>query len=343
MAHPFNILYVDDEQYNLIAFTASFRRHYNIFTAQSGQEAIQVMYTQAELNQPIHLIISDQRMPAMTGVELLEKLLPDFPDTIRMVLTAYSDLESTINAINKGKVYQFINKPWNAEELKVVMDKALEYYSLRMENRSLQEERMRLLIQAERQEKQNILSRFETLKNQVNPHFLFNSLNALSSLVYKNPEAARDFIQKLSNVYRYIIEQRDSDLVELREELNFVRAYFFLHKIRFGENLHLVETNLESWQQNYFTPPLALQLLVENAIKHNIVSSEQPLTIELYMEEGGQLVVRNNFQKRTNGTISTGIGLQNLKERYSFFSESQPSFYQEDGYFYAKVPLLKQS
>jgi sensor histidine kinase YesM len=341
MAHRFNILYVDDEQYNLVAFTASFRRHYNIFTALSGQEAIQVMHRQAALDQPIHLIISDQRMPVMTGVELLEKLLPDFPDTIRMVLTAYSDLESTINAINKGKVYQFINKPWNAEELKVVMDNALEYYTLRLENRSLQEERMRLLVQTERQEKQNILSRFETLKNQVNPHFLFNSLNALSSLVYKNPEAARDFIQKLSNVYRYIIEQRDSDLVALPEELNFVRAYFFLHKIRFGDNLHLVETNLENGPHHYFTPPLALQLLVENAIKHNIVSSEQPLTIELYREED-QLVVRNNFQKRTNGTISTGIGLQNLRERYSFFSESQPSFYEEGGYFYAKVPLLKQ-
>ena len=160
MATSYNILYVDDEPHNLVAFSASFRRHYAIFTAGSGAEALRLMRTQTERNQPIHLVISDQRMPEMTGVELLEQLLPEFPDTIRMVLTAYSDLESTIHAINKGKVYQFINKPWNTDELRMTLDNALQHYRLKIENRALQEERTRLLLRAERQEKETLRSRF---------------------------------------------------------------------------------------------------------------------------------------------------------------------------------------
>lgn len=336
----YNLLYVDDEQQNLIAFSASFRRHYTIFTALSGKEAIEIMHAKQKEGKPIQLLICDQRMPEMTGVTLLEKLLPDFPDTIRMVMTAYSDIESTINAINKGKIYQFITKPWNADELKIIIDNALEYYQLKTENKALQEERVQLLLKAERQAKENLISRFETLKNQVNPHFLFNSLNALSSLVHRNPDTAKDFIHKLSNVYRYIIEQKDNDVVELCEELTFMRAYFFLHKIRFSDNLNLVE-RLHGLSTQFLIPPLALQLLVENAIKHNIISSEHPLLIEVYAEPEGYLVIRNNFQKRKDGLVSTGIGLKNLCDRYSYLTDKEPAFYHDDQHYYAKVPLLK--
>ncbi|MEZ4774113.1 MAG: histidine kinase [Bacteroidia bacterium] len=331
------ILYVDDEYQNLVSFKASFRRYYEVMTAQSGEEAIQLLR-----QQPVSLIISDQRMPQMTGVELFEKILPEFPDPIRMVMTGYSDLEAIVQAINKGKVYYYIPKPWKQQELKLIIDNALDAFRLKTENKGLHEEKQNLLLQAERQEKENILSRFETLKNQVNPHFLFNCLNALSSLVHDDPDLAEDFISKLTRVYRYVLDFRGENLVLLEDELNIIKNYFFLQQIRFGNNLRMYTQVSESlW--SYLIPPMTIQMLVENSIKHNIISGEQPLTIELYTEEDRFFVVKNNYQKRTENVESTGVGVENLKARYAFFTDEKPSFGVENGYYYAKVPILRPS
>jgi sigma-B regulation protein RsbU (phosphoserine phosphatase) len=128
--HP--ILYIDDEKDNLTVFHSAFRRYYKVLLADSGKEGLKIME-----KEDVHLVITDQRMPEMTGIEFLEKILPDYPDCIRMVLTGFSDVEAIIQAINKGRVYRYITKPWNKEELKITIDRALEAYNLRQENKDL--------------------------------------------------------------------------------------------------------------------------------------------------------------------------------------------------------------
>lgn len=128
--HP--ILYIDDEKDNLTVFHSAFRRDFEVHLAASGTEGLKIMN-----NEDIHLVITDQRMPGMTGVEFLEKIIPDYPDCIRMVLTGFSDVEAVIQAINNGRVYRYITKPWNREELKITIDRALEAYNLRQQNKDL--------------------------------------------------------------------------------------------------------------------------------------------------------------------------------------------------------------
>jgi serine phosphatase RsbU (regulator of sigma subunit) len=128
--HP--ILYIDDEKDNLTVFNAAFRRDFKVLLASSGAEGLGIMREEA-----VHLVITDQRMPEMTGVEFLEKIIPDYPDCIRIVLTGFSDVEAIIQAINKGRVYSYITKPWNREELKITINRALEAYNLRQQNKEL--------------------------------------------------------------------------------------------------------------------------------------------------------------------------------------------------------------
>lgn len=132
MEEKINILYVDDERSNLTAFKASFRRDYNIFIAETINEALEILN-----GQEIQIILTDQRMPEMTGVEFLQSVIPDHPEPIRILVTGYSDIQAVIDAINKGQVYKYISKPWNNEYLKVAMDKAYEVFSLRRENKEL--------------------------------------------------------------------------------------------------------------------------------------------------------------------------------------------------------------
>jgi len=332
MAKPV-LLYVDDEPQNLTAFKASFRREYQVLTAQSGQEAIDTLRGQA-----VQLIIADQRMPGMTGVELFEKILPEFPDPVRMVLTGYSDVQAIIDAINKGQIYYYFTKPWKHEELKLIIDKALESYRLKNENQSLQAEKQELVLKAEREQRARLLAQFETLKNQVNPHFLFNSLNVLLDLVHEDPDLAEDFIVKLTRVYRYVLELKDQDIVSLGEELTFITNYVFLHQIRFGNSLQLYSQVPEQWH-HYTLPPLTLQLLVENAIKHNVISREQPLQVQLLIEDG-YFVVRNTYQLRQDKPDSTGIGLENLRQRYAHLGGQTPEFGVQEGHYVARVPLM---
>ncbi len=336
MDPKYHILYVDDEKQNLVSFRATFRKDYHIHLAQSGKEAIELLR-----NQTVDLIISDQRMPGMSGVELFEQILPEFPDPIRMVITGYSDIQTVINAINKGKVYYYITKPWNPDELKLIIDHALESYQLRRENKALIAEKNELLLISERQQKENILSQFETLKNQVNPHFLFNCLNALALLVHDDPDTAETFISKMTKVYRYVLDFRDKILVSLEEELRFLDNFFYLQKIRFETNLNLSLRIPDSYLSR-FIPPLTLQLLLENAIKHNVISKAHPLTIEIYTEED-HLIVKNNLKLRKEREDSTGIGLQNLVKRYQYLSDCTPSFQATEQFYIARVPLLQEN
>ncbi len=186
--------------------------------------------------------------------------------------------------------------------------------------------------------KENISSLYNALKNQVNPHFLFNNLSILSALIHYDTEKSEQFIHAFSDTYRYVLELKDENLVPLERELAFLDNYYFLQKIRFGNNLIFAQ-NIPIEAIQYHIPPLALQLLFENAIKHNIVSKKQPLHIHLYLENK-QLIFKNNYQKRTDSPVSTGIGLKNLTERYLLINTTSPTFVIENGEYKAKLPLI---
>jgi sensor histidine kinase YesM len=195
-------------------------------------------------------------------------------------------------------------------------------------------------IEAERYQRESITAQYESLKNQVNPHFLFNSLNALSNLVYEDQEKAVQFLRELSKVYRYVLETREHEVVPIDQELEFLKAFLFLQQIRFGEKLQ-VEFGVTT--SDYSIPPLALQMLAENSTKHNIVSEDDPLTIRIF-EENEFVCVENNLQvRRTIGEPSTGVGLENIKRRYAALSSRNLEVMNNGVTFLVKLPKIKIS
>jgi len=183
----------------------------------------------------------------------------------------------------------------------------------------------------------NLIFQNETLKNQVNPHFLFNSLNTLSSLVITQTEIAEHFIGKLSSIYRYILDNGSKDRVSLKEELAFIEDYFYLHEIRSEGKILLVIEVKDG--QNYEILPVSLQLLIENAIKHNMATLERPLKIYIYME-GKNIVVKNNLQRMATQVVSTKIGLKNLSERIKLNTGKNIVIEETTSEYLVKVPLL---
>lgn len=195
--------------------------------------------------------------------------------------------------------------------------------------------------EAEKLQREYAQVRLQALKNQVNPHFLFNSLSVLSSLVHVSAETSDKFIQQLSKAYRYILDQKDIEWVTLKAELDFLDAYFFLLQIRFDKKIQLIkEITLDETQ--YTLPPLTLQLLVENAVKHNKMSNLEPLVIKIYNEDDG-LVVTNNVNKREQHESSTGIGLENIKKRYSFITDKKIEIIKGEHQFTVNIPLNKNN
>lgn len=192
---------------------------------------------------------------------------------------------------------------------------------------------------AEYLEKQRLLNEIALLKTQVNPHFLFNSLSILSSLVHISPEQSEQFIDQLSRSYRYILEQKEQSLVSLRTELEFIKSYSFLLKIRFEDKFdlrfHLSETALNQ----YKIAPLTLQLLIENAVKHNRMSAKEPLLIEIFIEEDF-LIIRNRLRLRPQREVSTGTGLNNIINRYALLTDRSVWAGECDDSFVVKIPLL---
>lgn len=194
-------------------------------------------------------------------------------------------------------------------------------------------------LKAEKLEQELSQIRFEVLKNQINPHFLFNSLNVLSSLISKDTQKAQQFIDEFAMIYRYVLETIEKPVVSLSKELEFVRSYLFLQRIRYGESLES-EINLNSDLMEYYLPPLSLQVVLENAIKHNLISREQPLKISIYAE-GDILVIKNSLQRKRSIGKSTGIGQQNLVKRFALVSGQTPLFLIENEYYIVKLPLIK--
>lgn len=188
-------------------------------------------------------------------------------------------------------------------------------------------------------EKQQLLSEIDLLKTQVNPHFLFNSLSILSSLVHVNADLSEQFIDQLSRSYRYILEQKDQTLVSLRTETEFIRSYAFLLKIRFEKKFDLQIRLDEADLDRYKIAPLTLQLLVENAVKHNRMSVAEPLVVEVYVEDA-KLIVKNRLQLRPKQLLSTGTGLNNIIDRYGLLTDRRVWAGECEDAFVVKVPLL---
>ena len=181
-------------------------------------------------------------------------------------------------------------------------------------------------------------AKFESLKNQLDPHFLFNSLNVLTSLIGENPKQAERFTTKLSKVYRYVLEQRNKDLVPIEEELKFAKTYMELLGMRFEEAVQFnIPDNISNNELKIV--PLSLQLLLENAVKHNVVSTSKPLTINIY-EEGSYLMITNNVNPKEAIGKSTKIGLQNIADRYGLITEKGVKIENNNKTFKVSLPLL---
>jgi LytS/YehU family sensor histidine kinase len=180
--------------------------------------------------------------------------------------------------------------------------------------------------------------RFEMLKTQINPHFLFNSLNVLSGLIDQDTRRAQSFIEAFAKIYHYVLETIEKQVVSLDEELKFARSYIYLQQIRHGDQI-LFSVNLSAESLRMMLPPLSLQIVLENAFKHNAIRAGQPLAITLN-SEGHWLVIRNALLPRQSVTPSTGIGQRNLSRRYAMICGETPHFGIENNQYLVKLPLL---
>jgi hypothetical protein len=180
-------------------------------------------------------------------------------------------------------------------------------------------------------------SQFAALKSQINPHFLFNSFNTLITLIEENPKGAVEYVEHLSDYYRSMMAYREKDLISIREEMELVKDFYFLLKKRFEDNfrLHIDLQNAEG-----YIMPLTLQMLLENAVKHNVISKAKPLAVEIVVEDNRWIVVRNILQRKNRHEPSTHFGLRSLKERYQMFGNYQVITEQDDHFFTVKVPII---
>lgn len=193
--------------------------------------------------------------------------------------------------------------------------------------------------QMEDLKKEMIASKYSSLRNQISPHFLFNSLNTLTSLMYEDRDLASDFVTRLATSYRYILDNKEEDLVSLKKELNFLDAYVFMMEVRHKDAVS-IQTDIKVAAEHYWIPTLTLQMLIENALKHNWYSKEKPLQIIITSIENSALSIRNNLRKRELKEETTKLGLENIKKRYSYYSNKQVLVRQEGEYFEVIVPLL---
>lgn len=202
--------------------------------------------------------------------------------------------------------------------------------------KDLKEER----ILTEQLKKENIQSKYEVLKNQIDPHFFFNSLSVLSTLVYKDADLSSEYVTQLSKMYRYILDKGKNSLVRLDEELAFLESYLFLMKIRFEKSINFKIDFLESSKNTKFIPPNTLQMLAENAIKHNKFSAENPLVITV-CEKNNSVIVQNNFNERRLIEGSSGLGLENIKLRYELLGGKTINVQNDMSHFTVVLPLYE--
>lgn len=202
------------------------------------------------------------------------------------------------------------------------------------------EEAAELKIKASQLQEAVTRSELESLKLQLDPHFMFNNFSTLTELIHEDQESAASFLENISRVYRYMISNLDKDTITVKEELEFLNAYFYLLKKRMGDKVQL-DISLDEEHLQLHLPPLTLQLLVENAVKHNSATLASPLLISIYSDKQ-DIIVKNNMQATTGKSlISTGIGNKNINFRYKILFDKQPVFSESDGFYFARLPLIQ--
>jgi two-component system, LytTR family, sensor kinase len=285
------------------------------------------------------MIWSRSRYPQFPGVK--KRLLVQFSlmllysflitNTLGYFLHGFCGLGDTANYPGRSLTDVIINSN-NASLFCTIMVGAI------YESKYLSKKLMESLEEKEMLKRESLRAQLDALRTQVNPHFLFNNLNTLASLIPEDTKLAMAFVQQLAKVYRHILEVKDEKSIPLKDELEVLEAYSFLLKTRFGSNLSVnIDVPQEKLQSNIV--PLSLQLLMENAIKHNIVSADRPLTIDVY-SLNGSLVVRNNLQKKNQFSESTGIGLSNIRNRYKLLGDRQVMVTENDNNFTVSIPLI---
>jgi sensor histidine kinase YesM len=192
------------------------------------------------------------------------------------------------------------------------------------------------VMMQEQMKREQLALQYESLKSQVNPHFLFNSLNAVTSLISTDPDKAILFVKKLSDVFRYVLEQKDNEIIALHAELDFLDSYIFLQKIRFGKNLTV---HVDVPDRTSYVIPLSLQMLLENAIKHNVISKEYPLIITISAKSTNYLEVSNKLKKKP-AICSSNLGLNNIKSRYEYFTNNPVIVTENESEFRVEIPLI---
>jgi sensor histidine kinase YesM len=197
-----------------------------------------------------------------------------------------------------------------------------------------------LVDEAEQLKKENLQSQLEGLKGQVNPHFLFNSLNSLSSLISEDPAKAEKFLDEMSKVYRYLLRTNEDGLTTLDTELQFIHSYFHLLKTRYGDGLEM-ELRVDDRSLVYLLPPLTLQMLVENAVKHNMILRDSPLRILILTTNSNRLIVSNNLQRKDRMVYSTKVGLNNIHNKYRLMKQEEIMIRDDGKEFAVVVPLIQ--
>jgi len=194
-------------------------------------------------------------------------------------------------------------------------------------------------LEIQKLKSESLQSQFESLKNKMSPHFLFNTLSALNTLIRQSPDIAEEYVNHLSQVLRYTLLSNEKKTVTLNEEMEFTESYLFLIRMRYGTTL-TVQTKIEERFMNLKLPPLTIQTLLENAVKHNEISKKKPLSIYIQTTENKELVISNNIQKKLTPEDGTGIGLSNLSKQFQLLGEREVQIIQVENDFIVKIPLI---
>jgi two-component system, LytTR family, sensor kinase len=294
--------------------------------------------------------ISMQFSTAMLIGQWMQRRMPGLPFTLRRILRAFlltvpaltvlmtlSDL--ALNRFSSNPVYDFgpnvllLNLTQSAVTAIFILGLAEAFYYFEQLRRS-EKEREELL-------RVSLAAQYDSLKQQVNPHFLFNSLNSLSSLISIDPPRAEKFVEELSQVYRYLLQSNEQELTSLGRELDFIKSYLHLLQTRFGEGFQ-VEIEVGQTALSCQIPPLTLQLLVENAVKHNEASTANPLRLRIVAESAERLVVSNNLQRRSISVPSAQVGLANIIARYRLLNHPFVEVKEMEGRFVVVLPLIQK-
>lgn len=277
-----NILYVDDEEINLRMFKSCFRNQYKIHTAISGKEGLKILNST-----PINLILTDQRMPNMTGLEFLTRAKVDYPNISRIIITGFSDMSIIQKAVNELELFKYIEKPWDPIDLGTVIDNALELDLLR--NRESE-------------------AKLKLFASQMNPHFIFNSMYSIIHYINEgNLDSARDFIVDFANLMRKTLDNSTHKFITIEQEIGFLNTFLELEALRFPDQLSYnitIDGNLNA--EELKIPPMLIQPYVENAILHGIKNKTTPGKVEVIFADKGDYILCS--------IIDDGIGMKKAKE-----------------------------